>query len=77
MIETVFTVVLLGSLALHAWTVYQYKQERKDLLTRIMARDLAEYQAVTNMRPLPKSSSPIRNNIARHFEVVEEDARNN
>jgi len=63
-------VALIGIIALHVWTVWQHKQERRDLLTRIMARDLTEYQVATNSRPPPKSANPIRENIKRQYEVV-------
>ena len=76
MTEVIFGVAMTAILALHVWTVYQHKQERKDLLTRIMARDLTEYLAATSSRPPPKSSNPIRGNIARHFEAVEDNVRN-
>jgi len=63
-------VALIGIIALHVWTVWQHKQERRDLLTRIMARDLTEYQVATNSRPPPKSANPIRDNIKRQYEAV-------
>lgn len=71
MIDYALTVALIGIVALHVWTVYQHKQERGDLLTRIMAKDLREYQAATNTRPPPKSVNPIRENIKRQYEAVE------
>jgi len=63
-------VALIGIIALHVWTVWQHKQERRDLLSRIMARDLTEYQVATSSRPPPKSANPIRENIKRQYEVV-------
>lgn len=76
MTEAVLAAALLGVVALHLWTVYQHNQERKDLLARIMARDLSEYQAVTSSRPPPKSSNFIVRGMKKHYEAVREDARN-
>lgn len=73
MTEGVLAVALIGIIALHIWTVYQYKQERRDLLTRIMAKDLTEYQVATNTRPPPKSLNPIRENLKRQIEAVREN----
>lgn len=70
MTEYTLAAALVGIAALHVWTVFQHKQERKDLLTRLMARDLTEYQAAINTRPPPKSANPIRDNIKRQYEVV-------
>lgn len=70
MTDYAMAVALIGIIALHVWTVWQHKQERRDLLTRIMARDLTEYQVATNSRPPPKSANPIRENIKRQYEVV-------
>jgi hypothetical protein len=68
--EYTLAAALVGIAALHVWTVFQHKQERKDLLTRLMARDLTEYQAAINTRPPPKSVNPIRDNIKRQYEAV-------
>ena len=70
MTDYAMAVALIGIIALHVWTVWQHKQERRDLLTRIMARDLTEYQVATNSRPPPKSANPIRDNIKRQYEAV-------
>ena len=70
MTDYAMAVALIGIIALHVWTVWQHKQERRDLLTRIMARDLTEYQVATSSRPPPKSANPIRENIKRQYEVV-------
>lgn len=67
MTDYAMAVALIGIIALHVWTVWQHKQERRDLLTRIMARDLTEYQVATNSRPPPKSANPIRENIKRQM----------
>jgi len=68
--EYTLAAALVGIAALHVWTVFQHKQERRDLLTRLMARDLTEYQAAINTRPPPKSVNPIRDNIKRQYEAV-------
>lgn len=70
MTDYAMAVALIGIIALHVWTVWQHKQERRDLLSRIMARDLTEYQVATSSRPPPKSANPIRENIKRQYEVV-------
>jgi len=70
MTECIFAAILFVVIAQHTWTIFQYKQERKDLLTRLMARDLTEYQAAINTRPPPKSANPIRDNIKRQYEAV-------
>ena len=70
MTEYTLAAALVGIAALHVWTVFQHKQERRDLLTRLMARDLTEYQAAINTRPPPKSVNPIRDNIKRQYEAV-------
>ena len=70
MTDYAMAVALIVIIALHVWTVWQHKQERRDLLTRIMARDLTEYQVATNSRPPPKSANPIRENIKRQYEAV-------
>lgn len=67
MTEYAMAVALIVIIALHVWTVWQHKQERRDLLTRLMARDLTEYQAAINTRPPPKSVNPIRDNIKRQM----------
>ena len=70
MTECIFAAILFVVISQHTWTIFQYRQERKDLLTRLMARDLTEYQAAINTRPPPKSANPIRENIKRQYEVV-------
>ena len=60
MTDYAMAVALIVIIALHVWTVWQHKQERRDLLSRIMARDLTEYQVATSSRPPPKSANPIR-----------------
>ena len=70
MTEAALAVALFCVITLYAWTVFQHNAERKDLLTRIMAKDLNEYEAATHSRPPPKSVSPIRDNIKRQYEAV-------
>jgi hypothetical protein len=72
MTETVIAVLA----ALLAIREFMHSRERKDLYSRIMARDLAEYQTAVSARPPPKSGNPIRDNISRHFGAVRKDARN-
>jgi hypothetical protein len=49
---------------------YRHSNERKDLLTRIMAKDLTEYNQVMNQRPPPKGGNFIRTGLKRYQEAI-------
>lgn len=74
MTEIVLGAALIGVTALHVWTVWQHKNERSELLTRIMAKDLREYQDVTNTRPPPKGGNFIKAGLKRYQEAMTRDA---
>jgi hypothetical protein len=69
MIEAlIFGFIMAATLVFQA---HRHENERKDLLNRIMARDLSEYQAMKG-RPPPKSTNFIKKKQA---EAVNEDVR--
>jgi hypothetical protein len=72
--EIALAVALIGITTLHVWTVWQHKAERSELLTRIMAKDLREYQDVTNTRPPPKVGNFIKAGLKRYQEAMIRDA---
>lgn len=74
MIEGALAVALICVIALQAWTVFQHSAERKDLLTRIMAKDLDEYEAATHSRPPPKGGNFIKAGMKRHQKAGLKDA---
>ncbi|MCK9327679.1 MAG: hypothetical protein M0P69_19445 [Bacteroidales bacterium] len=74
MTEIALAVALIGITTLHVWTVWQHKAERSELLTRIMAKDLREYQDVTNTRPPPKGGNFIKAGLKRYQEAMIRDA---
>lgn len=66
-------VIIGGLIAFTAWREWICARERKDLLTRLMARDLSEYTAITSSRPPPKSVNFIARGIKKHYDALRED----
>lgn len=50
----------------------QYNEERKDLLNRIMARDITEYKNVNNVS-LPKGNNPLKDKVNNDFRGLYEE----
>lgn len=69
MTEVILGVITLVVLVLFAWREDRHHQERRDLYTRLMAKDLTEYQAVTStVRP-----TGTRNPIKKALEQAEKN----
>lgn len=60
MTELILGVIILAVLVQFAWREYQHDQERRDLYTRLMAKDLADYQAATNTAKPAGARNPIK-----------------
>lgn len=53
---------------LYAWREYRHELERKDLYSRLMAKDYQEYTAFNHeKRPPPKARNFIRAGVERYF----------
>mgnify|MGYP000964662932 CR=1 FL=1 len=65
MIETVILGCVMSCVMSAALIIQEIRhdRERKDLLNRIMARDYAEYQAMSGGRPPPKSTNFIKKKV--------------
>lgn len=50
----------------------QHSEERKDLLNRIMARDITEYKNVNNVS-LPKGNNPMKDKVNNDFRGLYEE----
>lgn len=72
MITAILALALLALAGALLVQEYRHSIERKDLLTRIMARDLTEYNQVTNQRPPPKGGNFIRAGLKRYQEAVKD-----
>ena len=70
MIDILLSVVIMALVAAFLVQEYRHSLERKDLLIRIMARDLNEYNQVVNQRPPPKGGNFIRTGLKRYQEAV-------
>jgi len=66
------SIALVSVIALHIWTVWQYRVERSELLSRIMAKDLRDFQVSTQKSPPPKGGNYIKAGLRRR-EVNMED----
>jgi hypothetical protein len=53
---------------------YSHNVERKDLLNRIMAKDLQEYRQTVNKSPPPKGGNFIKAGLKKHREAMIQDA---
>ena len=66
--------VILALLAFLAWREHRHDLERKDLYTRLMAKDLTDYLAAANTEPLPQSRNFIKKAIDRVNEQLRREA---
>jgi len=72
MTTIILPVVILVLAAALLLQEYRHSNERKDLLTRIMARDLTEYSQVINQRPPPKGGNFIKAGLKRYQEAMKD-----
>lgn len=63
------TELIIGGLflCLFAWREYRHDAERRDLYTRIQARDLSEYTHSVGSRPPPRSRNVIAAGLRRYY----------
>ena len=66
--------VILALLAFLAWREHRHDLERKDLYTRLMAKDLTDYLVAVNTEPLPQSRNFIKKAIDRVHEQLRREA---
>jgi|GEM_PF-1615304 hypothetical protein len=66
--------VILGQLGFVGWITHQHGKERRELYSRLMARDLTEFSAVTGTRPPPQSRNIVLSGLKKSAKMYQESA---
>ncbi len=70
--------VIAGLFAFVAWREWRHDQERRDLYSRLMAKDLTEYQSVAdnqNRPPPQKARNFLRAGMEKHLKATNQASR--
>lgn len=60
--------IIIVLLLLYAWREYRHEMERKDLYSRLMAKDYQEYKAFDHeKRPPPVQRNFLRAGVERYY----------